>query len=102
MKSRDTQHCAREISTRASLEHRIRRYAQQREHPSRHDQQTAEVRETSGGEDVAALVALVISPGIRIMQEVIVLRLVDGQVGAPGRGVRREGVLDERPSRDGL
>ena len=53
----------------------------------------ADVRETAGSEDVAPLVDRVISSGMRIVEVVIFLRVIDQEGGAPGRRIRGQGVL---------
>ena len=48
---------------------------------------------TSRSEYVTTFVAPVVSPRVRIVKVVVVLRLIYQQMGAPCRGIGRQGVL---------
>lgn len=74
-------------------------YLQQGNDPSAQDRQAAEVSKTSGCEYVTTFIAPMVSSRIRIVEVVVVFRLVHHQVGAPSRGIRREGILQKQLSR---
>lgn len=68
-------------------------FSQESKHPHAEDEQATKVRKTSRGEDMSSLIALVVSPGIGVVEVVVALLVVHRQVCAPRGRVGGEGIL---------